>query len=107
MLFHRRRFDSPAGGADHAVDFARRLGRHGALLDHVIAHFFRIALERIAEAPRRGPDHAVVVAGLLDEVFLAERKRPLLALPLRYLSANPALLPPFGNTAPPLHLVHL
>src|SRR5258705_3544527 len=82
-LCRRRRVDMPAGGDDHAVDFARRLGRHGALLDYVMAYFFRIALQRIAEASGRGPDHGVDVVRLLHEVFLAELQGDLFALYFR------------------------
>src|SRR5439155_6286623 len=84
----RLSIDAPVGGNDHAIEPARRLGRHRALLDHVVAYFFRIALQGIAEAACRGPDHGVDVVGLLDEVLLAERERHLLALQLRDVAGD-------------------
>ncbi|MDF3009878.1 MAG: hypothetical protein K0S03_674 [Burkholderiales bacterium] len=55
----------------HAVDLERRLLRHVAVL-HVGGDLRRIALERVAEATRRRPQHRVDVGRMLREVLLAQ-----------------------------------
>jgi hypothetical protein len=61
--------------ADHdAVDLARRSLRHVAVRD--VGLYLRcIALERIAEAACRGPQHGIDVRRMLHEILLPQLQR--------------------------------
>ena len=59
-------------GHHHAVDLAGRVARDRPVLDDVAPDPLGIALERIAEAAGRGPDHRVHVGRVLEEVLLPE-----------------------------------
>ena len=58
----------------HPIDRFRRLDGDVAVVD-VGGDLRRVALERIAEAARRGPQHGVDVGGVLHEVLLPELER--------------------------------
>jgi len=55
----------------HSIDCLRRLGGDVAVLD-VGSDPRRVALERIAEAARRGPQHRIHVGRVLNEVLLSQ-----------------------------------